>query len=303
MQYFTLLGTGNDNQQIISAKEDRVDQQYFAMIGQSILLGDNFSLTDIDNVYREKAGEVEKNENRVAIVNQAFAKRIRPNGQVIGRLIRIGNYSPFKIIGIVRDAIRAPLTMGEPRVYTPSTESGFAFIIKYRPGMSHSRDEIVSLVKQVGSKNPPYGYGSVSETHQLRLFAQTAITIATATLTILVMFLVMIGLFGTVNYSTQMRRFELGTRLALGASGNDLIRLILMDNLNSILLGLSISFFVIVTSLILIPEVLIYYSALQLGLIFTGTVLLIGLISFAACYLPLRLYINRPAIYSLRGSD
>ncbi len=302
-QHFIVLGKGKDHEQTISALEDRVDQQYFSMIGQTILQGDNFSLTDIDNVYRERAGEVEENENKVAIVNQAFAKKIQLNGQVIGQLIRIGPYSPFKIIGIVKDAIRAPLTIGEPRVYTPSTESGFAFIIKFRPGMSLSREKIVALVKQAGSKNPPYGYGAVSETHQLRLFAKIATSIATATLSMIVMFLVMIGLYGIVNYGTQMRRFELGARLAIGAKRKDLIKLILTDNLNSIFLGLSISVFIILTTMITLPEVVTNFSVLQLILIFSVTVLLISLVSLVACYLPLRQYINRAAIYSLRGSE
>ncbi len=302
-QRFIVLGKGKGQEQTISALEDRIDQQYFSMIGQTILQGDNFSLTDIDNVYREKIGEVEKNENKVAIVNQAFAKKILPNGQVIGRSIRIEHTSPFKIIGIVKDAIRAPLTIGEPRIYTPSTESGFAFIIKYRHGMSLSREKIVALVKQAGSKNPPYGYGSVLEAHQLRLFAQTATSISTVTLSMIVIFLVMIGLYGIINYGTQMRRFELGTRLAIGAKRKDIIKLILIDNLHSILIGLSVSFFVIIATLTTLPEISEYFSILPLILIFTGTVLLISLISLAACYLPLRKIINQSAIHSLRGGS
>jgi hypothetical protein len=33
------------------------------------------------------------------------------------------------------------------------------------------------------------------------------------------------------------------------------------------------------------------------------TLVLISSIAFNACYLPLREYINKPALYSLRGSD
>jgi len=312
---FVVLGVGNEKgddtdknngwviEQSIPAKESRVDQQYFSMIEQSILQGDNFSSVDIGNVYREKSGEVEKNENRVAIVNQAFAEKIQPDGQAIGRLIRLGRGSLYRIIGIAQNSIRAPLTFSEPRVFTPSTESGFAFIIKYQPGLSLSREKIVALIKQIGSKNPPYGYNSVSEAHQQRLFAQIATSIAIAVLVVILVFLVMIGLYGIVSYSTKMRRFELGTRLAIGAKPKHLIQLILKENSMPILSGLGISVFFVLTVMMTLPNVITSFSLLQIALSFIGTVSLISLISLVACYIPLRHYINRPAIYSLRASE
>ncbi len=301
LNYFTVLNNGKGADKNISATVSKIDEHYFDMIGQPILQGDYFSINDIRSVYKEKSGQIEKNENKVVIVNQAFTKKIQPDGMVLNSLIQRGDSSPFRIIGIVKDRIHAPLTKGEPRVFTPSTESGFSFIIKYHHGQALSREQIVSMVKQAGSRNPPYEYESVSEKHLLRLFPQITTSITTIALSIIVLFLVAIGLYGIVNYSTQLRQFELGTRLAIGAKRNDLVKLILVDNLKPILVGLGISIFIILGLVIIFPNELGTYVSLKMIPMFLGTVILISLISLIACYLPLRQYINQTPIHSLRG--
>ncbi len=48
---------------------NRVDQNYFGLIGQRLIKSDTFSIDDIRNNNRLNTGEVDENMNEVAIVN------------------------------------------------------------------------------------------------------------------------------------------------------------------------------------------------------------------------------------------
>jgi ABC-type antimicrobial peptide transport system permease subunit len=135
------------------------------------------------------------------------------------------------------------------------------------------------------------------------LFTQYTTAITSAALAVITFFLAAIGLYGILSYSTQMRRFEIGTRLAIGAKRFDLIRLIIKDNLSSVILGMILSLLILVGLYLGFSEQLASYINITLVYLFIITVALISLISLFACYWPLRPFINRPAIHSLRGSE
>ena len=113
----------------------------------------------------------------------------------------------------------------------------------------------------------------------------------------------MIGLFGILNYSSQMRRFEIGTRMAIGAKSKDIIAMVLKDNAAALLAGVAVSLLLLLGLYVGFSDKLTHYISVALIPIFIATLGLISLISFLACYLPLRQYIKKPAIQSLRGSD
>lgn len=100
-----------------------------------------------------------------------------------------------------------------------------------------------------------------------------------------------------------MRRFEIGTRLAIGAKRKDLIVLIIKDNTSAIIIGLTISLIMLLALYLGFDDFINNYLGLQLMPIFLATLALISVISFTACYLPLRQYINQPTIFSLKGKD
>jgi len=60
----------------------------------------------------------------------------------------------------------------------------------------------------------------------LSLFCKYATAITTAILAIITLFLAGVGLYGILSYSTQMRRFELGTRMAIGAKRASIVTVV-----------------------------------------------------------------------------
>jgi ABC-type antimicrobial peptide transport system permease subunit len=136
-----------------------------------------------------------------------------------------------------------------------------------------------------------------------RLFAQYTTAVTSGALAVITFLLAGLGLYGILSYSTQIRRFEIGTRLAIGAKRKEIILLIVKDNVAMILLGILTSILVLLTLYLGFSDNVADYLSGNIVLAFVLTVASIVLLSLFACYWPLRKYINQPVVHSLRGSD
>jgi predicted permease len=269
-----------------------VDNLYFDMIGQELVEGDDFSESDI------------KDRSLVMIVNDVFAKRLNSDGSVLGMQISpVGGGQPYTVIGVVK-GIKIPGETEIPiRVYVPSNQAARTMILNLAENQTISREQVVSVLQQVSGLYAVFGLENLVESQKRMLFTQYTTAITTVVLAIITLFLAGVGLYGILSYSTQMRRFELGTRMAIGAKKKHLVGMIIKDNTAVILFGVLLSLVILLVLYIGYSEELIEYISLQLLPIFIATVLAITMLSLFACYWPLRQYVNNPAIHSLRGSD
>lgn len=270
----------------------RVSANYFSLVGQELIEGDFFSEADIAD------------DNRVMVINEVFADRINPNGSAIGMQISNDPEEPsYTVIGIVKTAKR-PASDDEPmRVYTPATHNTPTMTLKIADGQSVTREDVVMAIKTVGSQYALFSFNSLDEQRDLLLFTEYATAITTAVLAFITLFLAGVGLYGILSYSTQMRRFEIGTRMAIGAKRASIVSLIIKDNLGVVALGIGLSIIVTLIAYLTNKDFLSAYVSIELAGIFVITVVSILMLSLFACYWPLRRFINRPAIHSLRGSD
>ncbi|WP_339721043.1 ABC transporter permease [uncultured Paraglaciecola sp.] len=265
---------------------------YFQMFNQELLEGDDFSEADV------------KDRARVMIVNDVFAKRLNPEGSALGFQLSSGpGDEPFTIIGIVKGVKMPAQTEIPMRVYTPSSLSTAQMTLKLRDGQRVSREQAVAAISGVSSLYALFSLDTLESEKKRRLFTQYTTATTTSALAIITLFLASVGLYGILSYGTQMRRFELGTRMAIGAKRKDLVGLIVKDNAWVIVLGVASSIVVMLGAYIGYKDVLSAYMNVDLLPIFLFTILSIALLSLFACYWPLRQYINHPAIRSLRGSD
>jgi len=277
----------------------RIDHKYFSMIGQQILQGDNITLVD------------RKDGNNVMLVNQAFAKQLKADGDVIGMQISPGGPNPLKIVGIVKD-IAIPgetptgsdtATDGVPRSYIPNGLGGQTFMIKHKPGQSVSREQVGKLLADVDARYSVFSFESADDKLTERLFVEITTAVTTAVLASLVFLLAGIGLYGILSYGTQLRRFELGARMAIGATRKHLVSMIVGDNTKAVLIGFVASVVLFAIAYIGLSEYIQPFLTWKVLPMLVATLVLIILVTLFACYWPLRQYINKPAIFSLRGSD
>lgn len=277
----------------------QVDHRYFDLIEQPFMQGENFSLTD------RREGLF------VMIVNYTFAKQLQADGDVIGMQVSLGGPRPRKIIGVVRDISipgdttdgSAVVATGVPRVYIPNSLGIQTFMIKFKENQTLSRQELSQLISEVDPRYTIFSFGSTSKLLSNKLFAEITTAITTSVLASLVFLLAGIGLYGVLSYGIQLRRFEFGTRMAIGAKRKHLIYLVFGDNSKAVMLGFlgsAVLFFLAYISLKEYMQMFISWQVLPIVFI---TPSLIALVTLFSCYWPLRVYINRPPVFSLRGND
>ncbi|NRA85205.1 MAG: ABC transporter permease, partial [Gammaproteobacteria bacterium] len=267
-----------------------VDDSYFQMIEQPLIEGNYFSAADI------------KDQTDVMIVNDVFAKTLAPSGSALGKKIDFGS-GPVTIIGVVKGTNHPGRSDVPMQSYRPNHLSSTAMTIELQPGATLSREQAVAVLKSVTSQFTVFDLTALETTKARLLFSQYTTAITSAILALLTFFLAGVGLYGILSYSIQLRSFEIGTRMAIGAKRRDLILLIIKDNASAIAIGVTASIIIMLALYIGYSEQLADYISLQLLPMFVVTVVLISMISLFACYWPLREFINRPAIHSLRGSD
>jgi len=278
-----------------------VDHHYFNMIEQPILQGDNFTMAQ------------RQDGANVMIVNQAFAKQLKADGDVLGMQISTGRPDSFKIIGIVKDITipgdsptdrdSSALGSGVPRVYVPNGLGGQSFMLKLKSGQTVSRKQLGTLLAEVDARYSVFSFNAASAILTQTLFAEITTAVTTTVLASLVFLLAGIGLYGILSYGTQLRRFEIGARMAIGATRKHLITMIIGDNTKAVLAGFIGSIVLFALAYISLSEYIQPFLTWQVLPMLVATLVLIILVTLFACYWPLRQYINKAAIYSLRGSD
>ena len=294
-----LSGFGINAQVVVATNEHLVvetkyvDNNYFTLINQPLVEGDYFSAADI------------KDEVDLLIVNQAYARHLAGDASPIGMQINFGEPGDpaSKVIGVVK-AITIPGSLEAPmRAYRSTNRSNTRLMLKLNADQNVTREQATALIQGVTSQYSLFQLTALNDRREQLLFTQYITAITSAVLALLTFFLAAIGLYGILSYSTQMRRFEIGTRLALGAKRYDLIMMIIKDNTMPLIYGVATSIVLLLALYIGFAEQLENYIKLQLVGIFVLTLCLISTIAWFACYWPLRQFINCPAIFSLRGSD
>jgi predicted permease len=287
MPFFTLALSRLGGEDRYSMKAKDVDHTYFQLINQPLLEGNYFTEADI------------KDGNQVMIINDVFAKQLAPNGSAVGVVFDNG----ATVIGVVKGILVPAENSIPPRFYFPASPARNMFLVKTTSGQSLSRVEVVNVLKQVSSELKLFSLSSLSSRRVERLFGQYTTAFTSGALAIITFLLAGLGLYGILSYTTQMRRFEIGTRLAIGAKRRDVVNLIVKDNASMILLGMLTSILLLLALYLGFNDKLHAFISVNLIIAFTLTVLCVTLLSLSACYWPLRKYINKPVIHSLRGSD
>ncbi len=287
---WALTSLSDDSRYVIYNKD--IDDIYFDMLNMEVIEGDNFSQADIQD------------RPRKLIVNDVFAKQLNPSGSVIGMQLSSNPEHPnFTIIGVVK-GIKLPGHTDVPaRVYGPTSRDDNDFTLNLLPGQRLSREQAANTIKEVSSLYALFRLEYFEEIEQEQLFTQYATAITTSALAILTFFLAGVGLYGILSYGTHMRRFELGTRMAIGAKRKHLVGLIIKDNVTVVIMGVVASIVILTAIYLAYDELFMTYLASNIVTMFIATVAAITGLSLFACYWPLRQFINQPAIYSLRNSD
>lgn len=198
-----------------------VTPDYFKLMGISLMEGREFRATD-DN----KAPQV-------AIVNQAFADRFFPHGDVVGkRLWFNGRTKPgIEIIGQIANGRTDDLTrQASSEVYMSLWQAqAFSKHLVVRT-TADPRAVVVAVEREIRAVDPTAAIENVKTLDQIR---DDSLASRTFAMRLLVGFaavgsmLTLVGIYGVLSLSVVSRRRELAIRCAVGAQHSDIRKLIL----------------------------------------------------------------------------
>lgn len=236
----------------VTAGWDRVTGGYFKAIGTAVMEGRGISRDDT------AASE------RVAVINEAFARKFFKNENPIGKYFAqmgMGTSHQYRIIGVVQDAryfddfakpsgpmFFLPAAQHDYLPKPPSTDAdpGSHFlhdiVIVTRPGAGVSSTQIRRAMASVDPSLPvisiqPLKIQVAGNFRQQRLIAQL-----TSFFGVLSLVLASIGLYGVTAYNVGRRINEMGVRLALGATPAQVGALVVRGAFALVAIGLMVGF-------------------------------------------------------------
>jgi predicted permease len=216
---------------------NRVSPDFFRTLQTPMLAGRDFDEHDV-------AGRPYR-----AIVTEEFARKFAGGRNPVGMTFRIGRMRtitpPYEIIGLVKNSKYFALRdEPEPIIYTctaqydhPDTDA--QILIRSNGPMAG----LLAGVKNAANQVHPdldidfYAFDKMIQNGLLRDRLMAALS---GFFGVLAAVLAAIGLYGVISYIVATRRNEIGIRMALGASGRDVISTILQQTLLLLVCGVAI---------------------------------------------------------------
>ena len=207
---------------------------FFETMEIPILLGRGFTAHDTDT------------SPKVAVINEAAARKYFPNENPIGRHFgsSIETVNQLEVVGVLKDAkynsVRDP---APPTMYVPYLQTRAASgVIEVRSAGDPSSvtSGVRAAVREVDDALPMMDVSTQLEQVEKRFQEEKLFAQACTLFGGLAMLVAAIGLFGLMSYTVSRRTNEIGIRMALGAQRADVMRQVLRESMLLVAIGVVI---------------------------------------------------------------
>ena len=232
----------------------------------------------------------------VAVISQSLAREKWPGQDPIGQSIEFGNMDgdlrPLTIVGVVGDVREDSLEkLSGPIVYVnyrqrPEATYRFNAVMRAAIDPSAVISSARSIVRALDPNVPPV-FGTLTEISRLSLKARRFNLMLLGAFAGTALLLAVAGLYGVMAYSVSRRTGELGTRIVLGATPGNILRLVLRQGLVTALIGVAIGIggaFVLTRTL----RSFLFGLSPTDPATFAAVALLLVFVALLACYFPAR---------------
>ncbi|MGA8026964.1 MAG: ABC transporter permease [Bryobacteraceae bacterium] len=278
--------------QLRPASYDRISPGYFETVGTRLLEGR--SITDYD----------QPSSRRVAVVNQTFAELYFKNQNPIGKRFGVGGLehaADYEIVGIVEDAkYNSTYQPAFPTFFLPlfqmeknpdgslSGDNYIGNIVLHVDGTANNLEPLVRrTIEDIDPNIAVLSIRSYGEQLSRQFDQERLIATLTQLFGLLALALASVGLYGLVALSVARRTAEIGIRIALGASRDRVITMILRGAIIHVCLGLAIGVPLVLAGARLIRHQLFGVSSYD-PVTIAGAALLLGACAIAAALGPAR---------------
>jgi predicted permease len=219
---------------------DTVDEGYFKTMAIPILGGRGFLASDSADA------------PRVGVVNEQFAKHFWPGGEAVGKHIRLDSSvgTPVEIVGVAQTVKYQGVVKPMDLIYMPMAQHSVArmvLLLRSSGDPLQLVQPLKDVVRNLDPNLPMLQTRAYQDFYLNQAVRGPRIAMdLVGSMGVVGLLLAIAGLYGLVAYNVSRRTREIGIRMALGAAGPDVLRLVMGKGLMLVgmgtVLGLAMGF-------------------------------------------------------------
>jgi predicted permease len=260
-----------------------VSPGYFRTLGIPLLSGRDF---------KERDGV---DQPRVVILSSSTARKLFPGENPIGHQILFGtdkgNGLPSEVVGVVGDVRSQQLAKAnEIEFYRPwpqRTGQFFSIVARTATRPEATAGIVRLALNRIDGSLPVLQPGTLDSVVAASLGQQRLTMVLLGVFAAIALLLATVGIYGAVSYTVEQRTGEIGVRMALGAQTLDVLRLVVRQGMQPVILGLVLGLSAALALGRLLTAQLYQVSASNPFLLGTTAVML-ATVALVACLLPAR---------------
>jgi predicted permease len=262
---------------VADAARFSISPDYFHAAGTALLIG------------RAPTWDDNKNQPRVAVVNQLFARKLFGSvNDALGRYFKFADGTRVQVVGVVEDGKYYMLTENaRPAIFLPFQQkpsSLTCLVVRSDRDPEQLASAIRGTLRGL-DEGLPLTIQTWTEGLNIALFPSRVATVSLGVLGFMGGMLALTGVFGMAAYSVSKRLRELGIRMALGAQRKEVLQAALGRPLKLLVLG-SIAGLLLGILATKVLAYIVYQANPRDPLVLFGVVLAMLFLGLAATWIP-----------------